>query len=127
MGTLEKVLIEMGEEIPGFMAAAVVGMDGVALAKHSTNELDLDYISGKFTKPMRFIKNKMKQYLQTASIEEVITTQNSYAVCRFLVSHSYWLGILIDRKQGNLGSLQLVCEQFDERIYKAIPKAFVNA
>jgi len=120
---LDDVLKEMSAEVTGYVASAVVGMDGINLAAYSrVKGVDPDIISAQMTMLFKLVDGSVTK-LGAGEIEDnLTTTDNAYLLMHFLPgSKQYYLGVAVDRKAGNLGNLRLISKMYAERISKAMP------
>ncbi len=120
MAILDELLKEMGSEITGYMASAVVGMDGINVAQHAKAKVDPDLISAQMTMLLKLVDTSVTK-LGAGTVEDNLTTSAvSYVMMRFLPGKQYYLGVAADRKSGNLGNMRLVTKMYAERLAKAM-------
>jgi predicted regulator of Ras-like GTPase activity (Roadblock/LC7/MglB family) len=119
MVTLNKLLKEMADAIPGFISASVTGMDGISVAAHG---------AGDFTKTdalaaigMKLVLQTIKKLGKTTFDDNLFTTNNHFILNRLLGDGSYWVTVIIDKKNGGLGNLRMMVQQFSDDIWSAIP------
>jgi predicted regulator of Ras-like GTPase activity (Roadblock/LC7/MglB family) len=121
MAKLDDILREMGGEITGYMASAVVGMDGINVAQHARAKVDPELISAQMTMLLKLVDTSVTK-LGAGVVEDNLTTSvGSYTMMRFLPGKQYYLGVAADRKSGNLGNMRLVSKMYAERLAKAMP------
>ncbi len=119
---IQQVVETMAQRIFGFVSLSVVGIDGLEIIEYAHRDFDRETINAQFTLVMQMLQRSI-QHLGVIRFDDyIITTQNYYLFTCFLGDQSFWLGIAIDRKQGNLGNLQLMVQQFSPLIWEAIPK-----
>lgn len=119
---LQQVVQTMAERIFGFISLSVVGIDGLAIVEYAHRDFDRESANAQFALVMRMIQRSI-HYLGASRFDhQIVTTQNCYLFTCFLGDQSFWLGIAIDRKRGNLGNLQLIVQQYCALICEAIPK-----
>lgn len=120
---LGEVLKEFVQEVPGLLTASVVGMDGLAVAEHITvSKVNSDAISSQLTLLIKLVDTSVTKS-STASVEEdLLTTQNSYMMLRFLPGKDFFLAVTVDRKVANLGNLRLMSRVYGDRLAKALPR-----
>ncbi len=123
MADINELLREMASEIPGFVSADVVGMDGVSIGHHAINpSFNSDAASAQFAMVMKLVQKTTDQ-LKAGDLEDnLVTTRNAYIVARFLGDASYYLGVAVDRQAATLGNVRLMTQQYAEAIWNAIPK-----
>lgn len=119
---LDDILKEMGNEITGYVASAVAGMDGINVAQHARSKVDPEAISAQMTLLLKLVDTSVTK-LGAGVVEDNLTTAgNAYVMMRFLPDKQYYLGLAVDRKTGNLGNMRLISKMYVERIAKAMPR-----
>jgi predicted regulator of Ras-like GTPase activity (Roadblock/LC7/MglB family) len=120
---LQDLLTEMGEEVQGFMAAAVVGMDGLGIADHvSDTALDMESATAQLTLLVKLVQTSIGK-LDAGSVQDnLLTTSRAYLMTRFLGDTGYFLGIVADRNNANLGNMRLYSRIYAERLAEAMPE-----
>jgi predicted regulator of Ras-like GTPase activity (Roadblock/LC7/MglB family) len=123
MADINELLREMASEIPGFVSADIVGMDGVSIGRHTVNPAyNADAARAQFAMVMKLVQ-KTGDQLKAGELEDnLVTTRNSYIVSRFLGDGSYYLGVAVDRQASTLGNLRLMTQQYSDALWNAIPK-----
>lgn len=123
MAKLDDLLKEMAQEIGGFVSADVAGMDGLSLAHHSADpDFNAEKAVAQFALVMKLVQKTSGQ-LDAGELEDnLVTTENSYIVTRFLGDGSYYLGVAVDKDLASLGNLRLVTREFASDLWDAIPK-----
>lgn len=123
MNKLTNLLKEMGEEIPGLSATAIVGMDGLPVAQYSTaTEFDIEIAAAQFALIMKSLQKTCDQLGNNNVEDTFVTTTSSYLMTLFLGDGSYYLVVAIDKNSGTLGNLRLITKQFADALWNAIPK-----
>ncbi|MBD3289907.1 hypothetical protein GF337_13960 [candidate division KSB1 bacterium] len=123
MTELNTILKQMADDIPGVVAMGVVGMDGLALAHHSTSsEFDIEVASAQFALVMKLVQ-KTSDHLRDSEVEDnLVTTKKSYMLTRFLGDGSYYIGIAASKEHANLGNMRLIARNYADTLWEAIPK-----
>jgi predicted regulator of Ras-like GTPase activity (Roadblock/LC7/MglB family) len=125
---LEGILKEMGGEVTGYIASVLAGMDGINLASHSRSaKVDTAAISAQMTMLFKLVDTSTAKLAeiqeQTIEVEDnLLTTEGAYVLMRYLPGKQYYLGVIADKKTGNLGNLRLISKLYCERLAKAMPK-----
>jgi len=122
MGKLDDLLAEMGTEITGYVASAVVGMDGINIASHTVSDADPDVISAQMTKLFKLVDSTVKKMDGGELEDNLITMERAYILMRFLPGGEYYLGMAADRNSGRLGNMRLISKIYSQKIAKAMPK-----
>lgn len=123
MNKLTNLLKEMGDEIPGLSATAIVGMDGLPVAQYSTaTEFDIEIAAAQFALIMKSLQKTCDQLGNNNVEDTFVTTTSSYLMTLFLGDGSYYLVVAIDKNSGTLGNLRLITKQFADALWNAIPK-----
>jgi len=118
----------MGGEITGYMASVIAGMDGINLASHSrTNKVDTEAISAQMTMLFKLVDTATAKLAevqeQTIDIEDnLLTTEGAYVLMRYLPGKQYYVGVIAEKKSGNLGNLRLISRLYCDRLAKAMPR-----
>ncbi len=120
---LDNVLKEMGEQTEGFIAAAVVGMDGMNIASYSRNKkADTEAISAQMTVLLKLVDTAVTKLGSGVIEDDLLTTESSFILMRFLKDRGFYLGMSADRKTAKLGSMRLNSRIYADRIAKAMPR-----
>ena len=123
MAKLDDLLKEMASDIPGFVAATVSGMDGLGIASHSVvPEFDIEGGSAQFTLVMKLVQKATSQLGNDKVEDNLVTTNNSYLLTRFLGDGSYWLGLAVGKEAASLGNVRLMARDYADDLWKAIPR-----
>ncbi len=118
---LDDVLKEMGGEITGYVASAIVGMDGINVAQHARGKVDPDTISAQMTMLLKLVDTSITKLGAGVLEDNLTTTANALLLMRFLPDKQYYLGLAVDRKAGNLGNMRLISKMYIDKIAKAMP------
>lgn len=121
---LDELLTEMSAEINGYVASAVVGMDGLNIAQHSIDpKANLEAISAQITMLVKLVQTGTEKVKMGAMEDNLIQTKNEWLFTIMLANDTqHYLGILVDRKAGSLGNLRLIAKIYAERLSKMIPR-----
>jgi predicted regulator of Ras-like GTPase activity (Roadblock/LC7/MglB family) len=120
---LNDVLKELSGEVTGYLASAVVGMDGLSLADHTkSSKSNPETISAQLALLFKLVDTSTAKMNAGTVEDNLLTTDTAYVLMRFLPSKEYFLGVAVDRKSGNLGNLRLMSKLYTDRIAKAMPK-----
>jgi predicted regulator of Ras-like GTPase activity (Roadblock/LC7/MglB family) len=123
MAKLDELLKEMAAEVPGLIACAVVGMDGLGLAHYATDpNFDVEIADAQFAMVMQVGQKTVAQLGKDVVEDNLLTTNNAFLLTRFIGDGSMYLGIAVDRKASNLGTIRLVARNFADVIWDAVPK-----
>jgi predicted regulator of Ras-like GTPase activity (Roadblock/LC7/MglB family) len=119
---LDNVLKEMGDQVSGFVAAVVVGMDGINLAQISrSKKADPENIGAQMTLFAKMQENTIAKH-KLGEIEDILlSTEDTYLLIRFLKDHNFYLGMVADRKTAQLGNMRLVSKLYLDRVAKVMP------
>ena len=123
MAKLDDLLKEMSGEIPGLFAAAVVGMDGLAISSYSTTpEFDMEMATAQFSLVMKLVQKTSAQLGDDEVEDNLVTSNGTYFLTRFLGDGSYCLGVAADKNAASLGNVRLTVRQYANSFWKGIPK-----
>lgn len=119
---IQDILEELGEQVPGFISASVVGMDGLGIADYSTTGVNVEAINAQMTLLVKLVDTTINKLNPNDAVDDyLLTTENAYLLVRFLSGHDYYLGISADRRTTKLGSMRLNSRIYTERVDKALP------
>jgi predicted regulator of Ras-like GTPase activity (Roadblock/LC7/MglB family) len=124
----EGILKEMGGEVTGYVASVLAGMDGINLASHSrSSKVDTEALSAQMTMLFKLVDTSTAKLAevqeQTIELEDnLLTTEGAYVLMRYLPGKQYYVGVIADKKTGNLGNLRLISKLYCGRLAKAMPK-----
>ncbi len=120
---LDNVLKEMGEQTEGFIAAAVVGMDGINIASYSRNKkADTEAVGAQMTVLLKLVDTTVNKLGAGVIEDNLLTTESAYLLMRFLKDRGFYLGLAADRKTGKLGNMRLNSRIYGDRLSKAMPR-----
>lgn len=119
---LNEILNEMSTEVTGFSSSIVAGMDGLNIAQHTTNKVDPELISAQLTLLVKLVDTSADKLKAGGLEDELLTTDQSFILMRFLPGKQYFLGIAADRRTANLGNLRLMSRIYADRLSKAMPR-----
>lgn len=117
----EEILTSLAGEISGYSASALVGIDGINIAANSKGPLDPEAVSAQMTMLFRLVDGSVEKLGAGVLEDNLMTTEKSYILMRFLPGKEYYLSITADRKTGNLGNLRLMSKMYTEQLSKAMP------
>ena len=124
---LDSILKDMSGEINGYMASIVSGMDGINIAEHSKGgKVDTEAICAQMTMLFKLVDTATVKVAeaqgQAISVEDnLLNTEGAYVLMRYLPGRQYYVGVIVDRKAGNLGNLRLISRVYSDRLAKAMP------
>jgi predicted regulator of Ras-like GTPase activity (Roadblock/LC7/MglB family) len=123
MAKLDDILKEMSAEITGYIACALVGLDGINLAAHASSKAaDPEVISAQGTMLLKLVDGSVEKLGSGVLEDNLTTTENAYILMRFLPGKQYYLGLVANRKTGNLGNMRLISKLYADRLSKAMPR-----
>jgi predicted regulator of Ras-like GTPase activity (Roadblock/LC7/MglB family) len=122
MANLDDILKEISTQVTGYIASALVDLDGLNLASNFIiKELDPETISAQLSILFRLVKISVEKMDAGAIEDNLTTTDDAYILMRFLPGTKYYLSIAAYRKTANLGNMRLISKIFSERLAKAMP------
>lgn len=120
---LNDILKELSGEVSGYIASAVVGMDGLSVADHTKSaKSNPETISAQLALLFKLVDTSTGKMNAGVVEDNLLSTDNAHILMRFLPGKDYFLGIAIDRKSGTLGNLRLMSKLYTDRVAKAMPK-----
>lgn len=119
---MKEILKELSEQVPGFVTAAVVGMDGLGIADYALAKVDMEAVDAQMTLLLKLVSTSVDRLKAGVMEDYLLTTDRAYLLVRFLGDRrDYYLGIIADRNSANLGNLRLNSRIYSERLAKAMP------
>ena len=112
----------MSGEVPGYIASAVVGMDGLSIAQHTSAKVDPEAISAQMTLLFKLVDTSVTKLGAGVMEDDLLTTESAYLLMRYLPDKKHFIGMAVDRKSGNLGNMRLISRMFADRIDKSMPR-----
>ncbi len=96
---LISALQTLGYSIPGFVAAAVVGMDGQPVAQVAVDDLDISRVCGYFNTILLSVVRSLEQGGWGGHEETVITSESRHILLRIVGSKSSAFQVLITTRE----------------------------
>lgn len=121
-GAVAARLEEMAKEIPGFVAGAVVGSDGLAIAEHVPTDFDIEAACSQFALVMQLVQKSAAQIGSNTIEDNLVTSKDRYILTRYLGDGSYFLVTAVEKAGSSLGNVRLVTRLFSEGFWEDIPK-----
>lgn len=121
MAQLDDLLKQMAGEINGFVAAEVVGMDGLSVATFARGKANLELIGAQLTLLIKLVDTSVEKLNSGVLNDFLLTTENNFTMMRLLPDKKHFIAIIADRKTSNLGNLRLVSQVYLDRIRTAMP------
>ncbi len=119
---MQEILMELTEEVPGLLAAAVVGMDGLPVADVARGPVNIEQISAQMTLLIKLVETSTEK-LDAGTVQDyLLTTDKAYLLLHFLGNTQYFLGMSADRSKTNLGKMRLYNRVFAEKLIAAMPR-----
>lgn len=122
MSQLDDLLKQMGGEVSGFVAAAVVGMDGLNIAEYAKGKANTEAISAQMTLLFKLVDSTVTKLGAGVLEDDLLTTEGLYVLMRYLPGKQYYLGIAAERKSASLGNLRLMSKMYVDRLSKVMPR-----
>ena len=119
---MNDILKELSGQVPGFIATAVVGMDGLGIAEYASGPVNVESINAQMTLLFKLVDTAVAKVGAGAIEDYLLTTEKAYLLIRSLSDRNYYLGITTDRKSGNVGNMRLNSRLYADRLSKAMPK-----
>ena len=119
---MNEILQELREQVPGFISAAVVGMDGLGIAQHAAAPVDVESINAQMTLLIKLVDTTVDKIDAGVVEDYLLTTEHAYLMIRFLEGNDYYLGVAADKNTVNLGNLRLNSRVYSKRLDKAMPR-----
>jgi DNA-binding response OmpR family regulator/predicted regulator of Ras-like GTPase activity (Roadblock/LC7/MglB family) len=99
----------LGYSIPGFVATAVVSMDGQPVAQVAVDELDISLMCGYFTSILQGVLHSLDQGSWGSCEDTIITSHTHHIMLRFLGSEKESFQVLITTHESDpVESLKII-------------------
>src|SRR5579885_463925 len=98
---LVSALQTLGYSIPGFVAAAVVGLDGQPIAQVAVDDLDISQVCGYFSTVLLGVLRALEQVGQGEHEETIITSGNRHILLRIAGSKRSAFQVLITTREAD--------------------------
>ena len=122
MADLNDILKEMSGEVTGYIASALVDLEGLNIASHTGDKAaNPETISAQMTLLLKLAEVSVEKLGAGIIEDNLTTTENAYILMRFLPGKQYYLSMAAQRKTGNLGNMRLISRIYAERLSKALP------
>ena len=119
---MQEILVELVEEVPGLLGAAVVGMDGLPVAEVARGPVNIERTSAQMTLLIKLVETSTKK-LNAGTVQDyLLTTDKAYLLLRFLGNTQYFLGMSAARGKINLGKMRLYSRVYAKKLTAAMPR-----
>lgn len=112
-----QVLQEIGEQTDGYLACAVIALDGNIVAGHSAGKIIPAVIAPLMTQLLKFVNSAVDKLNAGKVEDDVVTTQEAYILLRYLPENNFYLIIVAERAKASLGNLRLVARTYANKIH----------
>ncbi|MBN2089674.1 hypothetical protein JW964_08670 [candidate division KSB1 bacterium] len=120
MEKLNNILQEIGPKISGFVSVYVVSAEGLTLASYSREKFNEEYLDAQMTIVMKLIEKSLNLLGQASFKFHLITTRKYFLSFSYVRDRSVWIGLVSKRDKGLIGNLQLIMDQYHDRIWNVI-------
>jgi predicted regulator of Ras-like GTPase activity (Roadblock/LC7/MglB family) len=123
MAKLDQLLQQFrGELGADFISADVVGMDGLSIAGGSMDPgFNSSEASARVAMVMKLAANVTTKVGMGVVDDNLVTTDRSYMLTRFLGDGTYFLNVAVTRN-AILGSVRLMMNEYAPQLWEAIPR-----
>ncbi|MBN1439405.1 MAG: hypothetical protein JW929_08355 [Anaerolineales bacterium] len=123
MAKLDQLLQQFrGELGADFISADVVGMDGLSIAGGSMDPaFNSSEASARVAMVMKLAGNVTTKVGMGVVDDNLVTTDRSYMLTRFLGDGSYFFNVAVTRN-AILGSVRLMMNEYAPQLWEAIPR-----
>jgi len=117
----DEILTSLSGEVSGYIASALVGIDGLNIASHTMGTIDPEVVSAQITTLFRLVDTSVEKLGAGVLEDNLLSTEKSYILKRFLPGKEYFLAIAVNRREGNLGNLRMMSKMYTDQLSKAMP------
>lgn len=123
MNSLEQLLQQVRTELGSdFVSTDVVGMDGLSIAGGSISpDFDATLASARFAMVMKLAAKVSNKIKMGAVDDNLVTTDKSFILARFLGDGSYYWGVTVSR-EATLGVVRMLMKEYADQLWDAIPR-----
>lgn len=122
MAGLQDTLQALSQEVTGFIASTIVGLDGLGIAGYADKSIKTEEINAQMTLLFKLVNTSIDK-LGAGTVEDyLLTTDKAYLLINYLADKNYYLGIVADKANTNLGNLRMVGRIFAEKLGKEMLK-----
>jgi predicted regulator of Ras-like GTPase activity (Roadblock/LC7/MglB family) len=123
MAKLDQLIQQFRSEIgPDFISTDVVGMDGMSIAGGSNDpNFNSNETAARFAMVMKLAGNVTTRVGMGVVDDNLVTTDRTYVLTRFLGDGSYFLNVAVSRN-AILGNLRVLMNEYAPRFWEAIPR-----
>lgn len=113
---IHELLIKLSNEIDGYIASAVIGIDGNIIAHHSISSVELTRISTSMAQFLKMVEKAINQLAAGVIEDDILTTEKAQILFRFFADKQFYLFIAADRKMRSLGNMRLLARTVADKI-----------
>ena len=123
MSKLEQLLQQVRSELGAdFIMSDIVGMDGISIAGGSIDpNVSASDAAARFSMVMKLAEKASAKVGMGKVDENLVTTDKSYILSRFLGDGSYYWGMAVTRN-ATLGSVRMLMNEYADQLWDAIPR-----
>ncbi|MFZ5807809.1 MAG: DUF4388 domain-containing protein [Chloroflexota bacterium] len=114
---IRQILQEMSEQVDGYLASAVIAVDGSCKAEHFTSRITPAAIAPLMTQLLKLVDTAVSKLNAGQVEDDVVTTENACILMRYLPAHSFYLIIIAERTKSSLGNMRLVARTYANKIH----------
>jgi len=115
---LVDVLVDLSQDLPGFVAAAVVFIDdGLPIAEFSQDEqVEASAASAYLTSIVKSNRKAIKLMSNDQVVGDIlVTTESHYFLIRHVENRAFFIFIMLDRNEW-LGKARMLIGQYEKRV-----------
>ncbi|HVM70643.1 MAG TPA: hypothetical protein VMT91_02710 [Anaerolineales bacterium] len=123
MSKLEQLIQQVRSELGAdFVSTDIVGMDGLSIAGGSIDpSFNATDASARFSMVMKLAEKASGKVGMGKVDDNLVTTDKSYIISRFLGDGSYFWGLAVTRN-ATLGSVRMLMNEYADQLWDAIPR-----
>ncbi|HMQ55593.1 MAG TPA: DUF4388 domain-containing protein [Anaerolineae bacterium] len=126
--TLKHLLAKLDAELPGFMAAAVVDMDGLSIAQHARGkQTAVEKLSAQMALFIKLVETSVGKVDAGLIEDNLLVTKDAFLLFWLIKGQPYFLGIAAARQATLLGHLRLIGRLYVERTAAVLDQTIKGA
>lgn len=123
MAKTTEVLQELADQLDGFVAASVVGLDGMSVANLVVERgFDEDKASASLSQLVKQA-HESSEAMDAGTFEESITTAERYMFLTRPIGNDRFFVQIVLKTDANIGAARMYLEDYEEELLETLPRS----
>jgi predicted regulator of Ras-like GTPase activity (Roadblock/LC7/MglB family) len=123
MAKTVEVLEELADQLDGFVAASVVGLDGMSVANLVTDrDFDEDKASAALSQLVKQ-SHESSEAMDAGTFEENITTSERYMFLTRPIGNDRFFVQIVLKTDANVGAARMYLEDYEDDLLDTLPRS----